>query len=164
MKDLEDFAIDLSVKTNHNLALLCFSTLALSIQFSTTHGSEDLYILFFSWFLLLLSCICGGWVVLKLPIFYRINSGVLKVEEYLRIFNNQDFLNSIRENRAFTENNTTWTQDKVEETIRKEKEKLEFGLKNMDDIKSKLGPVTKIQIMAYLLGIILNIIFISINL
>lgn len=164
LDNFENYARDLAVKSIHSFTLLSFSSLALSIQFSPNFGKCYLVLLFVAWIILLISGLAGGWIILKTPIFYRINVSKIRVEEHLKTLKLPQFEQTVLLGQAFKPNGSIWTINELKEEIIAETGKLELGIKNMADIEKKLPYAHKIQTIFFILGISLNILFAIINL
>lgn len=162
--EFEKYARDLAYRSVHSFALLSFSTLALNIQFSTGFGKNFLPVLFVAWFSLLVACVAGSWIVMKMPVFYRINAGRLRIENYLSTLNNPQFSQAVRVGTAQTPSGERWSVQMLEQTVQSETSKIEVATKNMDKISDKLPLAHKIQTWSYLAGITLNLIFVIKNL
>lgn len=162
--EFENYARDLAYKSTFSFTLLSFSTLALSMQFSTGFGRDCLTLLFASWFFLLTSCFSGGWIITKMPIFYRINAGRWRVENYLTTIKSSEFQSAVRIGSAQTPSGETWTIEGLQATLKEENGKIAFATKNMKAIESKLPMVHKTQTWTYVFGLLFNMGFVIVNL
>lgn len=164
LDSFENYARDLAFKSIHSFTLLGFSSLALSLQFSPGFGRSYVCLLFFSWLLMLISGLAGGWIILKTPIFYRINVSKIRVEEHAKNLNNQQFKLAVSSGNAFTTDGEKWTEELLASTIKIENEKIELGKRNMAMIEKRLPFVHNLQSYSFVSGVLLNIVFAMLNL
>lgn len=162
--NFENYARELAQKSIQSFTFLGFSSLALSIQFSPGLGHLYLNLLFLSWILLLISSFAGGWIILKIPVFYRINVAKIRVEEYIKGLNNPEFQKAINYGAAHPPDGTKWSQEMLESTFKAEQAKVELGDANLKKIERVLPFVHHLQTWSFLLGISGNLMFAIINL
>lgn len=164
ISEFESYARDLAYKSVYNFTLLGFSSLALSLQFSPQFGTKSLCILYISWFMFLISSMAGGWIVTKMPIFYRINAGKLHVEKHVETLKNPNFDQAVKMGNAFMPDGKQWSVEDLETSLFTENAKIELAANNMKAIEDKLPKIHSIQTWCYIVAIFLNVIFAIINL
>lgn len=162
--EFESYARELAYKSIHGFTLLGFSSLALSVQFSPQLGKTHLAILFISWILYLVSGLCGGWIIIKMPVFYKINVAKIRVEKHLDVLKKPEFCQAVKFGIAYTPDGKSWTTELLDSSIANESAKIELATKNMSAIEGKLPFVQRLQTWTYIFAIFLNLVFAMLNL
>lgn len=168
MKDWLIFIKNKEERINFAFTALCFSTLALSIQFS--RGENDIYkwILIVCWILFLVSSILGGIRLFYSPIFDYLSYLKTRVQntidENKKIILNPTLVTSIKRGRIMNlDTGKPLNYEELKETTEKEeKNKKDFEEKEKN-LNERLLCIHKFQVLTYLLAISGNTFFIIIN-
>ena len=155
-EDFESYVREMTYRSASNFTLLNFGALALSFQYSHTLGNNYLFVLILSWVLFIVSGFAGGWIVIYSPVFYRNNLFRVRAENML------EHLQSYQE-EVVSGLHPEWTTKTLNKAIEDEKkviEKTNYLMKRVD----KFQLMMKIQSITFMLAIITNGIFASINL
>lgn len=167
--DFELYVKDKSDRVDQQFVTLIFATLALSVQFSQSMGSEFPWILIASWGFLGIAAFCGCWRISRGPVFDRLNHQRNQIRNFIqkRSIELLDpvFVANIAAGRA-TDPDTlrTLTLDGVREALVREKQSLTKAESLMDGIAKKFPILYKVQYWSYVVGLLLNGLFASLNL
>lgn len=167
--DLQRISIEQLIRFEYRFCGLTFGALALSFQFSPQMGHLCPWFLIGSWMLLLLSGLCGGWRVMKLPIVYRINAGQIIVKNWVSTRKQQmadpNFAGGIRAGTVLSsDTGKPLSPDEMSSDLKKEEKNLAGIDSQFDQLQEKLGVVRWAQIILFVLGLLANGIFVSLNL
>jgi hypothetical protein len=139
------------MKFYYSLTAISFTILGLSIQFSPKYGNTWPYLLVTSWLILLASSIAGGWRLLIIPNIHRLDFERQNMKKFLKdVEKAENYPGKVigipsEEDKQVAKNNIS----KVESYKNKQNKKIEYTY--------------YIQVYGFLLGIVLNLIFVSIN-
>lgn len=140
------------MKFFYSLTALSFAILGLSIQFSPGYGKSWPLVLILSWSILLVSAIIGGWRLIMIPNLHRIDFETQDIKK---------FISDIQKAESWPgpvigDIPSPDTKQKAKDNISKAES---YKLKQ----QSRIEWTYYVQIYGFILGVILNLIFISIN-
>lgn len=154
MKDFEVWAHiqNQQMRFFYSLTTLSFTILGLSVQFSPKYGNQCPYLLVSSWFVLVISGFVGGWRLLMIPNLHRLDFESRDIQKYLKDVEKIENWPGIVMGTPPSEENVKLAKENIEKS---------------ELYKNKQQKTVEwtyfVQIYGFVLGIFLNLMFVSIN-
>lgn len=136
----------------YSLTTLSFTILGLSVQFSPQYGNQCPYLLVFSWFVLVISGFVGGWRLLMIPNLHRLDFESRDTQKYLKdVEKIENWPGPVIGTPPSVENVNLAKQNIEKSELYKKKQ------------QKSVEWTYYVQIYGFILGIFLNLLFVTIN-
>lgn len=163
-EDLIKIVVEQEQKFDYSFTTLNFGTLALSIQFSPGYGKVAPFLLISAWLAFMISALLAGYRVIYRLVAVKLNYQANRGKEYQTHMGQMLNVKRLDPHRLVTDPfGKPLEMREMESSLVDADEHVRKAMSEYEKLEKRLGRTYWVQMGAFLMGLALNLIFVSIN-